>query len=140
MKNFCVIISGSAEIGPYVIPQRGQSYISAKYCLDNNLHIKSVITDGIYGEKLNKLIYLLKKENVQVVFTSFYQLIETNKISFIKNVGIKKIHFALENIKSHNKRDLEKIYKEVFFFNKLKYIKSKNFKNYKQLYNKFGII
>ena len=139
MKNLCVIIAGSAAIGPYVIPQRGQAYISAKYCIDNKLQIKSIITDGIYGERLNKLIFFMKKEDVQIVFTSFYQLLKTEKKIFIKNLGNKKIHFALENIKTKNKIDLENVYDELFFFKKLKYIKTENFKDYNEIYNKYGI-
>ena len=75
MKKYCVSIAGSDVIGPYKIPQRGQNYISAAYASRNKLVIKSIVTDGVYGEKLNKLIYLLKKEKVEVIFTSFYQLL-----------------------------------------------------------------
>lgn len=140
MKNFCVIISGSSNIGPYVIPQRGQSYISTKYCIDNNLKIKNVVTNGVYGEKLNKLIFLIKKEDVEIVFTSFYQLLDTEKKNFIKNIGNKRVHFALENIKTNNKKELAKIYDELVFFKKIKYIQTQNFKNYKEMYNKYGIV
>ena len=139
MNKYCVSIAGSDNIGPYKIPQRGQNYISAAYASRNNLIVKSIVTDGVYGERLNKLIYLLKKEKVEVIFTSFYQLIYVDKKEFIKNVGSNKLHFALENIISNNKKELNEIFQEVKFFSKLKYIKTSHFKNYKEIYKKYKI-
>lgn len=139
MSKYCVSIAGSDAIGPYKIPQRGQNYISAAYASRNDLVIKSIVTDGVYGEKLNKLIYLIKKEKVEVIFTSFYQLMYVDKSNFIKSIGSSTLHFALENLISKNKKELKKIFDEVEFFSKLKYIKTDDFKNYNQIYKKYKI-
>ena len=139
MKKYCISIAGSDVIGPYKIPQRGQNYISAAYASRNKLVIKSIVTDGVYGEKLNKLIYLLKKEKVEVIFTSFYQLLYVDKKNFTNRIGPYTLHFALENLITKNKKDLEKIFNEVNFFSKLKYINTDDFNSYNQIYKKYKI-
>lgn len=140
MNNICVSVASSDTIGPYKIPQRGQNYINSFYANKNNLIIKSIISNGVYGENLNKLYFMIKKNRTQIIFTSYYQLLHGNKKKFIKKLGKEIIHFALEGIVTKNIKELEKVFKEVDLFLKLKYIKTNKFNKYIELYKKFNII
>lgn len=85
MNNICVSVASSDTIGPYKIPQRGQNYINSFYANKNNLIIKSIVSNGVYGENLNKLYFMIKKKEHKLYLHLIINYCMAIKKNLLKN-------------------------------------------------------
>jgi hypothetical protein len=136
MKKNAVFFISSSYFGPYIIPSRLQNYCASWYAHENKINVKSIVNEGLYGENLSKLKFILLRDvSLEVIFVSVYQLNFLKSFSkFINDFGSRKFHFLLERRITHTKKDITNFIYEMKVFEKFKRIRTKDFNSYKELY------
>lgn len=120
-------VTTDINIGPFKIPSNGQNMIMNNYASRNNLTVELVIPEPMMSNALATVQWLHEENKFKkIILTSIHQLPKEKKqlSIFIENMLDAELHFALEGIFGIGKDFLQKIAKEVKFFDEAKQINS----------------
>ena len=109
-KEFILSIQNTGNLKPWIIPQRGQTYINNYYINSLNKKISlnlsfEMFRDNDFDEIIIE-IKKIKKSKVILVFCTINQILNLNKKSksnFIEKFKKYEIHFSLERERAKEK-------------------------------------
>ena len=143
-KEFILSIQNTGNLKPWIIPQRGQSYINNYYVNSINKRISLNLSFELFKEhdfdQILSEIEKIKKYKIILVFCSWNQILnlnQKNRNNFIKRFKNYEIHFSLEREYGKGESFLKHLILKNKYFKSENVIKINKKFNYNSLFKAY---